>query len=156
MFALHLQVNLYLKRVNSNKPSEDRILWTATSLNFGLPILQSIRNMQISKKDNEKSYQRHTQQDSKVLSDFIVNKINFLPKHLSKKQVYNPYFWENDTRVLIVANSPSSRLNQHYTDANEYVEKHYNAIVEDFSLFADQNVENEVDHDDETFEEDDF
>jgi len=92
MFALHLQVNLYLKRVNSNKPSEDRILWTATSLNFGLPILQSIRNMQISKKDNEKSYQRHTQQDSKVLSDFIVNKINFLPKHLSKKQVYNPYF----------------------------------------------------------------
>ena len=86
--------------------------------------------MQISKKDNEKSYQKHTQQDSKVLSDFIVNKINFLPKHLSKKQVYNPYFWENDTRVLIVGNSPSSRLNQHYTDANEYVEKHYNTIVE--------------------------
>ena len=112
--------------------------------------------MQISKKDNEKSYQKHTQQDSKVLSDFIVNKINFLPKHLSKKQVYNPYFWENNTRVLIVGNSPSSRLNQHYTDANEYVEKHYNAIVEDFSLFADQNVENEVDHDDETFKEDDF
>ena len=152
----HLQVNLYIKRINSAKPSEDRILWTTASLNFGLPILQSLDNLQISKNDHQQAYQKYTQQDSHILHEFLISKFEFVASNLKKIHAYEPHYWEEDISVDILSKSPSSRLNKHYTDANEFVERHYKAVVEDFAIFGDPEVEDDDEDTIEPFAESDF
>ena len=58
--------------------------------------------------------------------------------------------------VDIISESALSRLNRHYTDANEFVERHYRAVVEDFALFSDLVPEDEEEDTSEAFEEADF
>ena len=152
----HSQVNLYIKKLNSTKPSEDRIMWTTSSLNFGLPILQSLKNLQISKKNHHQSYQKQTQQDSDILHKFLISKMNLVPSQLRKTHAYIPHFWEEDLMVDIISKSALSRLNKHYTEANEFVERHYRAVVEDFALFSDLVAEDEEEDTSEAFEEADF
>ena len=58
--------------------------------------------------------------------------------------------------VDIISESAWSRLNKHYTEANEFVEWHYRAVVEDFALFSDLVAEDEEEDTSEAFEEADF
>ena len=71
---MFLQVNWYVKSMNSSHPSEDRIAWTAKSLNFSLPIMQSIKQLANHHGPVAKEYQKDMQSNSCILFEFIREK----------------------------------------------------------------------------------
>ena len=68
------QVNWFVKSMNSTHPSESRIGWTAKSLNFSLPIMQSIKQLANHHGPVVKEYHKDTQSNSRILYDFIRGK----------------------------------------------------------------------------------
>lgn len=71
--------------------------------------------------------------------------------HRGGKEVEGLYIF------LILRPPPrKKKKNKHYTEANEFVEQHYRAVVEDFALFSDLVAEDEEEDTSEAFEEADF
>ena len=118
--------------MNGSHPSEERIGWTTPTLNFTLPIFQSLKQMVISRGDGTKKYQKDTVSDSELIFNFISGKFGFSEAERGKKSKYNCYFWEQDKKVVISGSTPSSRLNEAFETSHAYVSRHFDKFVKDF------------------------
>jgi hypothetical protein len=127
--------------MNSKNPSEERISWTTPTLNFALPILQSLKQLVVS---------REKVADSNRIFDFIKGKFGTTRVEKKKKCDYNCFFWESDKSVDLEAESPSARLNEAFVNSNVYVSRHYQKIIHDVDKFMeDDNEESDNEESDE-------
>ena len=85
-----LQVNWYVKGMNGMHPSEARISWTTKSLNFSLPIMQSIKQLANSKESSTKQYQQDTKHNGRILFDHIRAKFGVWHEEVDIKCTYDP------------------------------------------------------------------
>ena len=130
--------------MNSKNPS------TTPTLNFALPILQSLKQLVVSKEKGSKKYQKDTIADSDRIFNFIKGKFGTTRVEKKKKCDYNCFFWESDTSVDLIAESPSARLNEAFVNSNVYVSKHYQKIIQDVDKFMeDDNEESDEEESDE-------
>ena len=112
--------------------SEERIGWTTPTLNFTLPIFQSLKQIVISCGDGTKKYKKDTVSESELIFNFISGKFGSSEAKRGKKSKYNCYFWEQDKEVAISGSTPSSHLNEVFETSHAYVSRHFDRIVKDF------------------------
>ena len=118
--------------MNGSHPSEEKIGWTTPTLNFTLPIFQSLKQMVILHGDGTKKYQKDTVSDSVLIFNFISGKFRSSEAERAKKSKYNCYFWEQDKKVVISDSTPSLCLNEAFETSHAYVSRHFDRIVKDF------------------------
>ena len=115
--------------INGHRPSEDRIGWTSSTLNYALPVLHSIKNLQIKRKEKLYNYQKDTQKEADLFLQHINQKIMENSPDLRFSVDFDCYFWLDPEDRLPNIRQPSAKLNKSYTDSNEYVDRHYKTIV---------------------------
>ena len=136
--------------------SEERIGWTTPTLNFTLPIFQSLKQMVISCGDGTKKYQKDTVSDGVLIFNFISGKFGSSEAESGKKSKYNCYFWEQDKKVVISGSTPSSCLNEAFETSHAYVSRHFDKIVKDFDQILGENFDDDSDNENPSDEELDF
>ena len=142
--------------MNRSHPSEERIGWTTPTLNFTLPIFQSLKQMVISHRDSTKKYQKDTVSDSELIFNFISGKFGSSEAERAKKSKYMCYFWEQDRGVEISGSTPSSHLNEAFQTSHAYVSRHFDRIVKDFDQILGENFDDDSDNENPSDEELDF
>ena len=151
-----MQINYHVKSMNRLHLSEERIEWTTLTLNFTLPIFQSLKQIVILYEDGTKKYQKDTVSDSELIFNFISGKFGFSEAERGKKSKYNCYFWEQDKKVLISGSSPSFNLNKAFVTSHAYVSRHFDKIVKDFDQILSENFDDDNDNENSSDEELDF
>ena len=99
-------------------------MWTTPTLNFTLPIFQSLKQIVISRGDGTKKYQKDTVNDSVLIFNFISGKFGSSEAKSGKKSKYNCYFWEQDKKVVISDSTPSLHLNEAFETSHAYVSRY--------------------------------
>ena len=100
--------------MNGKNPSENRIDWTTTSLNFSLPIMQSVRNLVNSFKESSKQYEKNTDTDSSLLYNEIRSKFGVWDEELEIAVDYDQLLFNPTAEVIEDCESPSAVLNTAY------------------------------------------
>ena len=137
--------------MNGTRPSEGRIEWTTKSLNFSLPIMQSIKQLANSAESMGKLYQKDTVRDSGLLFDEIRGKFGVWSEEVEMATDYDPNFYCLPADEVLACKSPSVQLNTSYTHVHAYICKQYTKIIEDIKVITsedhvfDDNDANELD-----------
>ena len=107
--------------MNSKHPSEARIEWTTKSLNFSLPIMQSLKQLANSTDLITKRYQKDTVKDSGLIYDALRAKFGVWDEEVTINCDYDPLFYNPDENAVEQSKSPSELLNTSYTHVHAYV-----------------------------------
>lgn len=138
--------------MNSDRPSENRIEWTISSLNFSLPIQQSIHNLVISKDYTPAKYQKHTHANSIVIQQFLAQHLPSLRTELRQSVDFDGTFWYSAANIELPASDieqPSVKLNAGFADVFSRVECYLHHIHNEFSLpEVDQDTDDDTDVED--------
>ena len=120
--------------MNSKNPSAEKIANTSTSLNFSLPVQESLRKLANSQEDSGKHYERNTLPDARLLRDFLDEKLGNLPLELRKTRKFDCFFW-NATYPAAYHFQPSDKMNTAFANVPIFVSRHLEAIISDFEHF---------------------
>lgn len=138
---IFIQLVRYIKSMNSNRPSESKVVATAESLNITLPIQQELRNLVISHSSRKQGYTKSTWPDVKKLYMCIKSKLSTPSPAVAASQIpFNPATWYTDSTEGVGIRC-----------AVNYLQKHTNFLTEvDFE----PNWESEPESADNSFEAD--
>ena len=118
--------------MNSKHPSAERICWTTTSLNFSLPIQQSLHTLANSTEKAFKHYEEGTLADSQHLLAHIELKLSSILAESTKTRNFNSSFWNTDLDENSLE-CPSVRMNEAFGNVTDYVRRHLSSIVHEFN-----------------------
>ena len=138
--------------MNSKHPSENRNEWTTRSLNFSLPIMQSIKQLVNTTESAAKPYQKDTLSNSELLYTSIRSKFGVWEEEVEMECDFDPFFFESDLNTPLSHESPSVLLNDAYMHVHAFVHKQFQQITEDFDIITANldNIEDEHETDNET------
>ena len=125
--------------MNGTRPSEGRIAWTTKSLNFSLPVLQSIKELANATDPTEQTYQKDTVRNSGLLFDVLRSKFGVWREEVSMHVDFDANFYRLPMDDKYDCESPSEVLNTAYTQVHAFVRKQYTKIIDDYNVITSEN-----------------
>ena len=115
-----LQLNWYIKHMNKGNVSENRICWTAESLNSSLDIHKDISDLQISQTNRQNVFVRGTISDLNIICQFITQKTEKSNGKSIKSNKWDSKYWSTIRDDSPNVGRPSNTLEEAFSSIGDY------------------------------------